>query len=166
MSDNENRSMRDVLKGSRTVVHGPSEVSKLCAKGVDSKVNQLVEDASVLTINALLSTLRLQLACVERHEGLRINYTYHNDGLLFFKPSTLEAKRCVRVAHSAQPGRLVVWFTGTGEIDRGIEQFYDLSIHGVIRDVYNGDLIKTPARCEVISPDFHTLTLALIEYLA
>lgn len=170
MSQDNDRSMRDVLERPRVhqrgQVMGRSTVSQLCAQGVDGKANQLVEDQGIVVTNAFLSMLRARLTDTSRHEGLKINCIQHNGGLLFFKPSTLEAKRCVSVAHYSNPSRLVTWFAGTNTIDTAFENFHHPSVEGALSKLATGERFETPANITATHDDLQKLAELLIEYLA
>lgn len=144
---------------------GDRITQQICAQGVDDKANMLIEDKSVLIVDAFVSLVRSRLTYDDSHEGLKIKYAVHQGGLIFFKLSALDDKRTVTVSCLSDRGVIAAWF-GRSTLPHAADKFCDKTTDEVLEKLASGQWFDAPVLTAVGYGDLQDLAKALIDYLA
>lgn len=163
MQQDNGRTMRQVLRGAvvtQTVVKGQT-----VERHRNNNGNRLLDDPEIAAIDAFVATLRNHLTHAKNHKDLTIQYTKHNEGLLFFAPKNEKNARTVLIGYNFKAVSITAWFGTFAEI-QPVEKFYELTAAEVNAKLALGADFDMPV--SVLAPynDLQHLTTALTNYLA
>lgn len=160
MSQDDNRSMRDVLRGHREEMPTPEATA-------GTAPNLLFDDLGFVRIAQIVETLRSELVHSDQ-VGNQFKYVNAVDGLVFFNKNRPKPYRCVKVYFAdfaAGSQKTPVWFGNSDRLHQpGLEQMFS-SWRDLTKYFKNGEF-PDPIIVRIKYDDIPELVRAMIGYLA